>query len=302
MSIKHRLRALWRAATNNEPHANLNAGEGVSAHSTTVACHCGAAKEIAELKRTLLQHQIAAKWDVLQALHKQMPLSDMLSCALCQYQARRSEFASFVSHCIFGGGELQRYQCPACDVIFGTEQMLALDKEALSQEYEWHYQVYEEGDSTEQEIRAFHALEPQRDKVYINWGAGSWSQSVARLRAEGWQVFGYEPHGSAASTDEGTVSTLAEVAALAPSGIYTNNVLEHFRYPAEALSAMADLLPAGGRMSHATPCFAYRFEFTRFHLFFFLGRSRGLLRHELGLNELAYHVDGDFMNWVLEKP
>ena len=32
---------------------------------------------------------------------------------------------------------------------------------------------------------------------------------------------------------------------------------------------MSSLLPTGGMMSHATPCFEYRFEFTRFHLFFF---------------------------------
>jgi hypothetical protein len=54
-------------------------------------------------------------------------------------------------------------------------------------------------------------------------------------------------------------------------------------------------------MSHATPCFEYRFEFTRFHLFFFLGRSRSLLARQAGLQIQDYQVEGDFMNLVLSK-
>jgi len=78
-------------------------------------------------------------------------------------------------------------------------------------------------------------------------------------------------------------------------------VLEHLRHPVAALQTMANLLPANGLMSHATPCFEYRFEFTRFHLFFFLGRSRSLLARRAGLQIENYQVEGDFMNLVLSK-
>ena len=53
-------------------------------------------------------------------------------------------------------------------------------------------------------------------------------------------------------------------------------------------------------MSHATPCFEYRFEFTRFHLFFFLGRSRAWIADNANLDIVDYQTDGDFMNLVLQ--
>jgi hypothetical protein len=79
-------------------------------------------------------------------------------------------------------------------------------------------------------------------------------------------------------------------------------VLEHLRHPVDELKTMSSLLPAGGMMSHATPCFEYRFEFTRFHLFFFLGRSREFLTDRAGLQRVDYVADGDFMNLLLAKP
>ena len=62
---------------------------------------------------------------------------------------------------------------------------------------------------------------------------------------------------------------------------------------------MRSLLRPGGRMSHATPCFEYRYQYTRFHLHFFAGRSRALLAQKAGLIFEEFLVDGDFMNGVL---
>ena len=187
-------------------------------------------------------------------------------------------------------------------MIFGSALMLSLSKEELSNEYEWHYRVFSEGDSTEQELRAFYALNPERDKKYVNWGSGAWSRSVEVLRADGWQVFGYEPHGSAGGEGDAILRSLDELVALKPSGIYSNNVLEHLRHPIDELKTMSSLLPPGSMMSHATPCFEYRFEFTRFHLFFFLGRSRHILADRAGLKMIDYVADGDFMNLLLARP
>lgn len=244
----------------------------------------------------LLQHQIASKWhliDTLEALRAN-PLEH--TCPLCRHRAQAAEFALFVSACIFGGGELVRYQCPRCDVIFGPDKMLRLTGAALSNEYEWHYRVYSEGDSTEQELRAFHSLAPRREGIYLNWGAGSWSTTLQILRAEGWNVHGYEPHESAADPGTHIISNPAALAAMHFDGIFSNNVLEHLRYPAATLIEMRERLKPGGIMAHATPCFEYRFEFTRFHLFFFLGRSRQLLAGQAGLRVLDFSADGDFMN------
>ena len=62
-------------------------------------------------------------------------------------------FEELTSHCIFQGGRLLRYKCPACDVIFGPEKMFALDDEMLQLEYKLLYSIYSEGDSTASTIR-----------------------------------------------------------------------------------------------------------------------------------------------------
>ena len=251
-------------------------------------------------EQALLRYQIGARWDMIHRLHALKAAPANLSCALCGHTARRDSFAEHVTECIFEGGTITRQQCPVCDVIVGSDLMLDLSPEALTREYEWHYQIFSEGDSTEQEIRAFKALNPERGRAYVNWGSGAWSSSTEHLRAEGWEVYGYEPHGSAHGGGKYVLTTRSELEQIKPAGIFSNNVLEHFRYPVAALCDMASLLPAGALMSHATPCFEYRFEFTRFHLFFFLGKSREWIAKQANLSIVDYRADGDFMNLVLQ--
>ena len=253
-------------------------------------------------EQALLRYQIGARWDMIHRLHALKAAPANLSCALCGHTARRDSFAEHVTECIFEGGTITRQQCPVCDVIFGSDLMLDLSPEALTREYEWHYQIFSEGDSTEQEIRAFKALNPERGRAYVNWGSGAWSSSTEHLRAEGWEVYGYEPHGSAHGGGKYVLTTRSELEQIKPAGIFSNNVLEHFRYPVAALCDMASLLPAGALMSHATPCFEYRFEFTRFHLFFFLGKSREWIAKQANLSIADYRADGDFINLVLQTP
>ena len=261
----------------------------------------GLSEKLKEMEQDLLRHQISTKWELMHRMESLREPARELTCALCGHTEPAEAFAVFESACIFEGGEITRHQCPQCDVIFGSSLMLSLSAEALTREYEWHYRVFSEGDSTEQELRAFHALNPERDKRYVNWGSGAWSRSIEVLRADGWQVFGFEPHGSAGGEGDAILNSLDKLIALKPDGIYSNNVLEHLRHPVEELKTMSSLLPAGGMMSHATPCFEYRFEFTRF-LFFFLGRSREFLTDRAGLQRVDYVAAGDFMNLLLAKP
>lgn len=247
----------------------------------------------------LLRHQISTKWDIIDTLEDGRNPASTLSCPLCDYHGEAGIFDTLVARCIFGGGELIRHQCPECDLVFGPEKMLRLSEAALSQDYEWHYQVFSEGDSTTQEVRAFHALAPDRDGIYLNWGAGAWSKSVEVLRQDGWNVYAYEPHSSASASGPYLISDREQLLAMRFDGIFSNNVLEHLRHPVQELAMMRDLLKSGGRMSHATPCFEYLYEFTRFHLFFFLGRSRSILADKAGLRVDGFVTDGEFMNILL---
>ena len=277
----------------------MSAGEA-SGDSNQAEASADRAMPLKPSEQALLRYQIGTRWDMIHRLHALKAAPSELSCALCGHTAHRVDFAERVTACIFEGGVITRHQFPACDVIFGSDLMLELSPEALTREYEWHYQIFSEGDSTEQEIRAFKALKPERGRAYVNWGSGAWSSSTERLRADGWEVYGFEPHGSAHGGGGHVLTTRSELEQIKPAGIFSNNVLEHFRYPVAALRDMASLLPGGALMSHATPCFEYRFEFTRFHLFFFLGKSREWIAEQANLSIVNYQTDGDFMNLVLE--
>ena len=203
----------------------------------------------------------------------------------------------YSSECIFAGGTLNRFQCRNCDVIFGPLKMLKLSSAQLTREYEWHYRAFTEGDSTAQEMRAFYALQPRKDGVYLNYGCGGWSTTLKRLRADGWNVLGYEPHSSATGDQHGGViiSTQERLKEVQFDGIFSNNVLEHLRYADDDLRFMSSLLKPDGRMAHATACYQYLYEYTRFHLFFYLGRSRDFLASKAGLTISEFIEDGHFM-------
>ena len=83
-------------------------------------------------------------------------------------------------------------------------------------------------------------------------------------------------------------------------GIFSNNVLEHLANPIEEIKLMRKLLKPEGILLHATPCFEYLYEFTRFHLFFFLGRSREVLAEKTGMKLERYFSDGQFMYILLK--
>ncbi|OLL31871.1 hypothetical protein BTH42_09555 [Burkholderia sp. SRS-W-2-2016] len=256
-------------------------------------------RDLDSLRLELLRFQIANRWSVIDAMERARTGTPAYrTCQLCNFVGASAAFKCIESNCIFGGGVLFRHQCPSCDVIFGADKMFDLSAGELSQDYEWHYKVYEEGDSTEAELRAFHSLNPSRNGIYVNYGAGSWSRTVPILREQGWNVLAYEPHASAASAADWLISNEQQMQGRNFDGIFSNNVLEHFRHPINELRKMKTWMKPGARMAHATPCFEYLYEYTRFHLFFFPGRSRKVLAERSELSISQFEVDGEFMNCV----
>lgn len=245
----------------------------------------------------LLLHQISSHWRLIDHAEQNLAPPDEIKCELCGHVAPASAFMALEAQCRFGGGRLLRHQCPSCDLIFGPAKMLRLNAAELEQEYHWHYRLFTEGDSTEQEIRAFEALCPRPGGVYLNFGAGAWSASVQHLRAKGWNIVAYEPTGSARA-QVGVVNRREDLAEMRFDGIFSNNVLEHLRHPVQELQFLARLLQPGARMSHATPCYEYLYEYTRFHLFFYIGRSRQFLADKAGLRICSFEQDDLFMNTV----
>ena len=249
-----------------------------------------------DIQNEFLRSQISTKWEVYDNIERLVSVREKTNCCyFCGHVGAYDKFSVFESHCIFGGGRLTRFQCPKCDVIFGAKKMLDMNAAELTQEYEAHYKVFKEGDSTELEIRAFHLLKPTKDGVYLNYGAGGWSKSTQILRSQGWCIFAYEPHDSAVSNYDYMIKSKADLLKIQFDGVFSNNVLEHIRHPLTELDFIKNILKPDALMAHATPCFEYAYEYTRFHLFFYLGRSRELLAKKLNLEIMDFVVDGDFM-------
>jgi SAM-dependent methyltransferase len=77
-------------------------------------------------------------------------------------------------------------------------------------------------------------------------------------------------------------------------GIFSNNVIEHLVDPAAQFREFHRLLKNGGRMAHASPCYAWSFAYSRFHVFFPLGEAAARLAERSGFTLSAAVDDGDF--------
>lgn len=202
-----------------------------------------------------------------------------MRCPLCKFDDEFTRFAEFHTDCrmpkIPGIDQhLIRHQCPECQVIFGPQQMLSMSVEELRKAYQALYAAgYEDGDPSAFELETFHMMDPSKNGTYINWGAGR--SKVSRLaRIQGYNLVDYDPF---VDNSRNLINNKVD-------GIISNNLIEHFQNPIEELKTMSSMLKPGAYMIHATDCYQYRYEFTKFHLFFFIGSSLNTLAVRSGLN------------------
>jgi SAM-dependent methyltransferase len=251
-----------------------------------------------ERRLSLLEtYSIEAFWTALDHAYEATLGSRELVCTVCGWAGRRSDFAVLRERCIFGGGVLERYQCQACDAVFGPQKYLDLSEEFVSLDYAMLYTRYSETNSTESEIRTFHSLDPKPTGVYLNWGCGVWSETIPRLRAEGFDVWGFEP--TAPASDSHIVASRDQIS-VRFDGIFSNNVIEHFRDPRRQFEEFWRMLKPGGVMAHASPCYEYAYAFTRFHTLFLVGRSAGVLAERTGFRVKHRTKEGEYINVVFE--
>jgi len=289
------LARLEQIAAENNPHLSI----GQPYTNTTLGVD-ELRLALDNLRGELLRDGIRQSWRIADLIAKHITEGSTLVCALCGHESQVESFEVFASRCAFGGGELIRHRCPSCGVIFGPAKMLALTDGELAEEYELHYRAYLEGDSTTDELRAFYALNPVPSGRYLNFGSGKWSETTELLRRQGWDVWSFEPHQAATpSVHPYVLRSWAEIGDASFDGIFSNNVLEHLRYPIASLRRMAVSLRPASLMSHATPCFEYQYEYTRFHLYFFTGRARELIASAAELRSVSFEKDGIFMCWTL---
>jgi hypothetical protein len=238
-------------------------------------------------------------WNTIDGLYDQILPGSILCCIVCEHSDHREGFGIHHDTCVFGGGRLERYECPACGCMFGTKKYLDLPEAAVDADYRFLYSRYSESDSTDNELRTFHSLMPEKHGVFLDWGCGgAWSQTIASLRADEWDVWGYEP--SAPMSGDYVVNNRAEISARF-DGIFSNNVIEHFRTPIETFRDFHSLLVDGGVMAHSSPCYAKSYTFTRFHTLFLTGQSPHILAERTGFEVIDETRDGEYINIVFRK-
>ena len=211
---------------------------------------------------------------------------DIVQCGICGYCGEVAKLEKKLTKCIFDGGELVRYVCPECGAIFGPTKFNSLSKDAQDDDYTVHYTGYHEGDSTDKEVKTFMRLEPSKDGMYLNYGCGSWSHTMQKLHDLGYCVYGFEPY-SQDIDNPYIISDRTTLSKMRFNGIFSNDVLEHLTDPVSELRFMKTLLVApDALMAHTTGCYDYKYEYTRFHLYFFTGKALDVLCEKAGLNLL----------------
>lgn len=241
-----------------------------------------------------------AFWNTLDVAYEAVLKHRPLTCIICGHTAGRDGYEIREDRCYFGGGRLERYVCPDCDCVFGPQKYLDLDEAFVGRDYKVLYSRYSEGDSTENELRAFRSLNAEKGGRYLDWGAGGgWNRTLQTLKAEDWDVIAHEPNADGAVADSGAPVWDGVTGGF--DGIFSNNVIEHFRDPVTQFRSFHELLKPGAKMAHASPCYDYAFAFTRFHSVFLLGRSPFVLAERTGFKVVDSERDGEYINYVFQR-
>ena len=135
-----------------------------------------------------------------------------------------------------------------------------------------------------------------RKAKYISTGAAA--PGAKRYRSserEGFDVWGFETN---APTSSPYIVTGRDQILAKFDGIFSNNVIEHFRDPQRQFKEFHNILKPGGIMAHSSPCYKYAYAFTRFHTLFLFGRSADVLAERTGFRVTQRIENGEYINLV----
>jgi hypothetical protein len=250
-------------------------------------------------QKSLRDAMVRAFWATMDRLDELTLGGRRMICPICDRAELREALETRVDRCRFGGGRLERYVCPGCGCVYGPAKYRDLGADFIDADYSLLYADYSEADSTESEIRAFRSIDPRIGGLYLNWGCGRWSQAIPRLRAQGYDVWGYEP--TALPEMSAFVISQRDQISARFEGIFSNNVIEHMLQPVQEFRYFHSILTSGARMAHASPCYRYDYAFSRFHVIFLTGDSPYVLAERSGFGVIAREEDGEFINCVFER-
>lgn len=226
--------------------------------------------------------RLKARW----AVHNKQPEITTLKCNVCFHDSNVSNFKIYKSQDIFHAGELVRYQCPNCDLIFGDLRFLGLSSEEIGNDYIDLYSCYSEGDSNPIILHyLIDVLKIPKDKTYLDYACGKSCDYLRKLSQDGYNIKGYDKY--VTSDNPHVLQTLSDSDQF--DCVISNSYIEHVINPYEDLQSILKHVKPGGQVIFTTDCFEYNIEFTHYHTYFFVGRSISYLEKNLKIKLVDSH-------------
>lgn len=235
-----------------------------------------------EYRQNMLKQRIKRRWEIKDFFEKFKLCPRFKKCPICDYKDSYPAFKTHLSSCMFGGGNLKRYECPQCGLIYGPEKILNLSEKELAKEYEELYSYYTEGMTDDYQYAVFLSLNPSKEGIYLNYGCGQNITSIKKARENGYNLFGYEPYSNINSKESFIITDINKLQEMKFDGICSHNVIEHLTKPIEEFKLFNSMLKNNGVMAHSTECYKFSYEVSRFHVFYFIGKSLKILAKKTG--------------------
>lgn len=217
-----------------------------------------------------------------------------MNCKICDFFIDENKCDKFITECNFTNEKITRFKCSNCQVIFGDITTIDLPFSILSEQYKKLYETYKEFDNSLFEIELFKSLNPNKTDKYINWGCGNgWNNTISTIRSDNYNLIGYDIAINN-SLNKHLINDINKIEDNSISGIISNNYVEHMQNPIKEFSLMNLKMKKNSIMIHATPCWFYRVERTKFHLFFLEKESLNILCKKTGFEIVEDYTIPDY--------
>ena len=208
-----------------------------------------------------------------------------MKCFICDQELDLNKCTKFDTKCFILNLPIIRYECYHCNLIFGDLNYIAWDQNTIKLKYQEAYLSYKEGDTFTAELHAFNSLSPNKNGTYLNFASGQLNKTNQYLQNLGYNVYGFEPY-SYSGNDKSIITSFQQLKSYKFDGIFANNAIEHLQNPIQDMAFLRSLLKPNGAVTQTTGCYSYRYEFTCFHFFYFIGESLKILSQKAGYVDL----------------
>ena len=224
------------------------------------------------------ENSLIERWNGLQI----QPVFENLTCVVCNSTYSMSQFKQYKSQDRFHAGELVRYECPSCNVIFGDLRFLNLSLDEIGKDYTDLYSYCKEGDTSIYILKILDKLNLGKNKVYLDFACGERESTLTLLNDNNYNVYGHDAY--AFNSHPKFLEKINDE--IKYDVVYSSNYIEHVIDPYKNLAVLVNLLNDNGKLVMMSPCWEYSYDYTHYHTFFFLGKSVEYLCKNLNIKEI----------------